>query len=237
MNILDFIQQHDSLNRYHQHILEICEIKNYVLNIRYKRVGDIPNKGFFDAKSGVIGIDEFLTNEEKLSCIAHELAHVELFLDSDLESCLSDFENYLNSLDPKVYCDHFNIQFRNTVHHCLIDHILHNNNLSNSLFYDEIQLVQNQSELMIIHDDKLQIDEEGYEIEVPVPISELNLAPMFNEFQRVFNNIVQIEKTLNGNNVGEAIQDCNLYNIFRDFKESLISIQILIEGVKRDLDL
>lgn len=108
-------------------------------------------------------------------------------------------------------------------------------NLSNSLFYQEIQLVEEECELTVIHDDYLQVDSEGYNIEIPIPVSKLNIEFNFERFQRVYSSLIQIDKKLNGNNMNIRVEGGILYNLFNDFKENKISIEKLIEGTKQNL--
>lgn len=233
-NILEFIQSYPSLNAYYEEILRICSLNNYELQLRYKIEGDVANLGFFDPSSGVIGVEYDLSDEDKASCISHELAHVELMFNNELEIKLQNLSEYLNDLIEKIYLDkHLTLQIINTIHHCLIDRMLIKKGLSNHLFHMEIGRVNSKNELTVIHDDFLELDEEGFSIEVPVEISRLNNPENIQEklmpFQRLLNQLILIEKTLNGNsNDRPSKVNQDLFQIFYEFKNGIKTIDELI---------
>ncbi|ERS04086.1 uncharacterized protein DUF955 [Acinetobacter sp. BIGb0102] len=137
MNILDIIHSNESLNDYYQLILRLCDNYNYRLALEYKSLNDsTPNLGYFldEGESGVIRISTSLNYEEKISCIAHELAHVEL-------NFLGDTNELCYQIERITYPYDFNllkVQIFNFLQHLLIDDILTENQLSNQLYHSEI---------------------------------------------------------------------------------------------------
>lgn len=137
MNILDVVHSNESLNKYYQVILQLCDNYNYELVLEYKLANDlIPNLGYFLDKDekGVIIISNSLNYEDKISCIAHELAHVELNFTGDTnELCYQveklTYPHYFNLLEDQIF---------NFLQHLLIDDILDKNQLSNQLYHSEI---------------------------------------------------------------------------------------------------
>ncbi|TCB79529.1 hypothetical protein [Acinetobacter sp. ANC 4173] len=111
MNILDVVNSDNNLSNYYQVILKLCSDNNYSLQLEYKLPADpIPNLGYFsdNINHGVIKVSAELDFNDQISCIAHELAHVELVLNPNIEQNLSSFGDDLNNYIDKVYFDgHF----------------------------------------------------------------------------------------------------------------------------------
>ena len=137
MNILEIVNSHDNLMNYYQAILGLCSNNNYELNLEYKLFNDgIPNLGYFSDEEfrGVIKICPSLNYENKISCIAHELAHVEL-------KFVGNTDEFLFQIDRITYPYNFSLlkgSLLNFLHHLLIDDILDNKQLSNQLYHTEI---------------------------------------------------------------------------------------------------
>lgn len=137
MNILEVVNSHDKLMNYYQVILGLCSNNNYEFHLEYKLPNDrIPNLGYFldEEFRGVIKICPSLSYENKISCIAHELAHVEL-------KFVGNTDEFLFQIDRITYPYDFSLlkgSLLNFLHHLLIDDILDNKQLSNQLYHTEI---------------------------------------------------------------------------------------------------